>query len=184
MCPSWACTPSSVSAEGVLGRGPHCPPQEFDLCPSPCLPSPGARFEDTELQRLKLVDSIKTYKSKAVSGDLGWDWDRIGIGSPRGSLGIMLLPWGQTIFEINATSRTLASTVMRSKRRHDHTLIEKFQRGQQEKRAAALKGQRLCPAPIEPQDGEGEQEDLQVTGSWMQELLELPWPGAGSIRAP
>uniref|UniRef100_A0A8C3VFK4 ATP-dependent RNA helicase DDX54 n=1 Tax=Catharus ustulatus TaxID=91951 RepID=A0A8C3VFK4_CATUS len=89
------------------------------------------RFEDTELQRLKLVDSIKTYKSKA------------------------------TIFEINATSRTPASTVMRSKRRHDHALIEKFQRGQQEKKAAALKGQGLCPAAPEPQDGEEEQEDLQ-----------------------
>ncbi|NWZ69149.1 DDX54 helicase, partial [Acrocephalus arundinaceus] len=90
-----------------------------------------ARFEDTELQRLKLVDSIKTYKSKA------------------------------TIFEINATARTPASTVMRSKRRHDRALIEKFQRGQQEKRAAALKGQQVCSAPPEPQDGEGEQEDLQ-----------------------
>uniref|UniRef100_A0A8C5JF58 ATP-dependent RNA helicase DDX54 n=1 Tax=Junco hyemalis TaxID=40217 RepID=A0A8C5JF58_JUNHY len=101
-----------------------------------------SRFEDTELQRLKLVDSIKSYKSKA------------------------------TIFEINATSRTPASTVMRSKRRHDHALIEKFQRGQQEKRAAALKGQGMCPAPPEPQDGEGEQEDLQVIGSWMQELLQ------------
>uniref|UniRef100_A0A803V8Y6 ATP-dependent RNA helicase DDX54 n=1 Tax=Ficedula albicollis TaxID=59894 RepID=A0A803V8Y6_FICAL len=101
-----------------------------------------SRFEDTELQRLKLVDSIKTYKSKA------------------------------TIFEINATSRTPASTVMRSKRRHDCALIEKFQRGQQEKKAAALKGQGLCPAAPEPQDGEGEQEDLQVMGSWMQELLQ------------
>ncbi|XP_017602037.1 PREDICTED: ATP-dependent RNA helicase DDX54 [Corvus brachyrhynchos] len=90
-----------------------------------------ARFEDTELERLKFVDSIKTYKSKA------------------------------TIFEINATSRTPASTVMRSKRRHDHALIEKFQRGQQEKRAAALKGQGLCLAPCKTQDGEGEQEDLQ-----------------------
>lgn len=94
------------------------------------------------------------------------------MGSPCGSLGITLLPWGQTIFEINATSRTPASTVMRSKRRHDHALIEKFQRGQQEKKAAALKGQGLCPAAPEPQDGEGEQEDLQVMGSWMQELLQ------------
>ncbi|NWV53280.1 DDX54 helicase, partial [Daphoenositta chrysoptera] len=90
-----------------------------------------ARFEDTELERLKFVDSIKTYKSKA------------------------------TIFEINATSRTPASTVMRSKRRHDHALIEKFQRGQQEKRAAALKGQGLCLAPHKTHAGEGEQEDLQ-----------------------
>lgn len=74
--------------------------------------------------------------------------------------------WDQTIFEINATSRTLASTVMRSKRRHDHALIEKYQRGQQEKRAAALKGQRLCPVPP-ALEGEGEgdnEEDLQVMG--------------------
>ncbi|NXK73606.1 DDX54 helicase, partial [Amazona guildingii] len=93
-----------------------------------------ARFEDTELERLKFVDSIKTYKSKA------------------------------TIFEINATSRTLASTVMRSKRRHDHALIEKYQRGQQEKRAAALKGQGLCLDPPAPEEGDGEgdkEEDLQ-----------------------
>ncbi|NXS56441.1 DDX54 helicase, partial [Brachypteracias leptosomus] len=92
-----------------------------------------AHFEDTELERLKFVDSIKSYKSKA------------------------------TIFEINATSRTLASSVMRSKRRHDHALIEKYQRGQQEKRAAAaLKEQGLCPAPPRPKEGGGEEEeDLQ-----------------------
>ncbi|NXY49691.1 DDX54 helicase, partial [Ceuthmochares aereus] len=93
-----------------------------------------AHFEDTELERLKFVDSIKTYKSKA------------------------------TIFEINATSRTLASSVMRSKRRHDHALIEKYQRGQQEKRAAVLKGQGLCPTPSGPkegEEGEGEEENLQ-----------------------
>ncbi|XP_040433151.1 ATP-dependent RNA helicase DDX54 [Cygnus olor] len=88
-------------------------------------------FEDTELERLKFVDSIKSYKSKA------------------------------TIFEINATARTLASTIMRSKRRHDHALIEKYQRGQQEKRAAALQGQGLHQAPPEPEEKEGEEEDLQ-----------------------
>nr|XP_009669334.1 PREDICTED: ATP-dependent RNA helicase DDX54 [Struthio camelus australis] len=90
-----------------------------------------ARFEDTELERLKFVDSIKTYKSKA------------------------------TIFEINATARTLASTVMRSKRRRDHALIEKYQRGQQEKRAATLKGQGLCSALAASEEKAGEEEDLQ-----------------------
>ncbi|KAK2523027.1 Ddx54 [Columba guinea] len=64
-----------------------------------------------------------------------------------------------TIFEINATSRTPASTVMRSKRRHDRVLIEKYQRGQQEKRAAALQGRGLCLAPLAPQEGEGEEEE-------------------------
>ncbi|NXE50991.1 DDX54 helicase, partial [Casuarius casuarius] len=96
-----------------------------------------AHFEDTELERLKFVDSIKTYKSKA------------------------------TIFEINATARTLASTVMRSKRRRDHALIEKYQRGQQEKRAAALKGQGLCPALPGSEEKEGEEENLQDVFSTM-----------------
>ncbi|NXE18380.1 DDX54 helicase, partial [Ardeotis kori] len=118
-------------SEWDAGEGTPSPHQGADLCPSPCPLSPGARFEDTELERLKFVDSIKTYKSKA------------------------------TIFEINATSRTLASTVMRSKRRHDRALIEKYQRGQQEKRAAALKGQGLCPAAPGPEGGEEEEDDLQ-----------------------
>lgn len=89
-----------------------------------------------------------------------------GAGQPRSSLGLALPLREQTIFEINATSRTPASTVMRSKRRHDHALIEKYQRGQQEKRAAALKGQGLCSAPPGPEAGEGEEgeeENLQVT---------------------
>ncbi|NXL87762.1 DDX54 helicase, partial [Alectura lathami] len=105
--------------------------KELDVSQLGIHPLFSARFEDTELERLKLVDSIKTYKSKA------------------------------TIFEINATAHTLASAVMRSKRRHDRALIEKFQRGQEEKRAVALKGQGLCPAPPRPEEGEGEEENLQ-----------------------
>lgn len=103
----------------------------------------------------------------------------------------MLLPREQTIFEINATSRTPASTVMRSKRRHDHALIEKYQRGQQEKRAVALQGQGLCPAPLAPQQGEGEgeeEENLQVMrmrsltvpgfgSSWLLHHIPCPLPG-------
>ncbi|PKK22740.1 DEAD (Asp-Glu-Ala-Asp) box polypeptide 54 [Columba livia] len=103
--------------------------KELDVSQLGMHPLFSARFEDTELERLKLVDSIKTYKSKA------------------------------TIFEINATSRTPASTVMRSKRRHDRVLIEKYQRGQQERRAAALQGRGLCPDPLAPQEGEGEGEE-------------------------
>ncbi|NXX77079.1 DDX54 helicase, partial [Urocolius indicus] len=93
-----------------------------------------SRFEDTELERLKFVDSIKSYKSKA------------------------------TIFEINATARSPAGSVMRRKRRRDCQRIEEFQRGQQEKRAAAqhAQGQGLCPAPPAPGTGtEEEQEELQ-----------------------
>lgn len=112
------------------------------------------------------MDSIKSYKSKAVSESCppGLGWEGRSLRLPRSSPGLALLPREQTIFEINATSRTPASTVMRSKRRHDCALIEKYQRGQQEKRAAALKGQGLCPAPPGPEEGGGEEEeeDLQV----------------------
>lgn len=108
---------------------------------------------------------------------------RVGVGgkvcasSCTAHRGSMLLPWEQTIFEINATSRTPASTVMRSKRRHDRVLIEKYQRGQQEKRAAALQGRGLCPAPLAPQEGEGEgeeEENLQV-----MRMRSLAVPGFG-----
>lgn len=50
-----------------MREGTLRPSLRADLCPSPCRPCPGARFEDAELERLKLVDSIKAYKSKAVS---------------------------------------------------------------------------------------------------------------------
>ncbi|XP_042684830.1 ATP-dependent RNA helicase DDX54 [Centrocercus urophasianus] len=105
--------------------------KEMDMSQLGIHPLFSAHFEDTELERLKLVDSIKAYKSKA------------------------------TIFEINATAHTLASSIMRSKRRHDRALIEKFQRGQEEKRVAALKGQGLHPATPKPEEEEGEEENLQ-----------------------
>ncbi|XP_053558139.1 ATP-dependent RNA helicase DDX54 [Bombina bombina] len=56
-----------------------------------------------EMQRLKVVDSIKTYKPKV------------------------------TIFEINATNKTPASEVMRAKRNQDQKVIAKFKRLQDEK---------------------------------------------------
>lgn len=85
----------------------------------------------------------------------------------------------QTIFEINATARTMASTIMRSKRRHDRALIEKYQRGQQEKRAAALQGQGLRQAPPEPEEREGEEENLQVAGQGQGRAMVL-----GPARCP
>uniref|UniRef100_A0A8C9G9S0 ATP-dependent RNA helicase DDX54 n=1 Tax=Pavo cristatus TaxID=9049 RepID=A0A8C9G9S0_PAVCR len=111
--------------------------KEMDMSQLGIHPLFSAHFEDTELERLKLVDSIKAYKSKA------------------------------TIFEINTTARTLASSIMRSKRQHDRALIEKFQRGQEEKRAAALKGQGLHPATPRPEEEEGEEENLQEVFSTM-----------------
>nr|XP_023415277.1 ATP-dependent RNA helicase DDX54 [Loxodonta africana] len=61
-----------------------------------------SRFGEQELLRLRLVDSIKKYRSRA------------------------------TIFEINASSRDLSSQVMRAKRQKDRKAIASFQQGQQE----------------------------------------------------
>uniref|UniRef100_A0A8C8RGC1 ATP-dependent RNA helicase DDX54 n=1 Tax=Pelusios castaneus TaxID=367368 RepID=A0A8C8RGC1_9SAUR len=80
-------------------------------------------FEEDEVERLRFVDSIKAYRSKA------------------------------TIFEINATNKTLASDVMRAKRSRDHGLIDKYLRRQQERRAvSALGGQ--GPAAPSPEEEE------------------------------
>ncbi|XP_072456470.1 ATP-dependent RNA helicase DDX54 isoform X4 [Notamacropus eugenii] len=65
-----------------------------------------SRFEDKELERMKLVDSIKNYRSRA------------------------------TIFEINTTTRDPGSQVMQAKRKRDHKAIAKFQREQQERQQA------------------------------------------------
>ncbi|XP_072309182.1 ATP-dependent RNA helicase DDX54 [Eucyclogobius newberryi] len=56
----------------------------------------GSSLEKMELDRLQIVDSIKGYKSKA------------------------------TIFEINSSSKTSASEVMRTKRSKDDNLVTKF----------------------------------------------------------
>uniref|UniRef100_A0A8B9ZR85 ATP-dependent RNA helicase DDX54 n=1 Tax=Anas zonorhyncha TaxID=75864 RepID=A0A8B9ZR85_9AVES len=90
------------------------------------------------------------------------DTSQLGLHPLFSDLQDLLSPPVQTIFEINATARTMASAVMRSKRRRDHALIQKYQRGQQEKRAAALQGQGLRQAPPEPEEREGEEENLQV----------------------
>ncbi|XP_006005488.1 ATP-dependent RNA helicase DDX54 isoform X1 [Latimeria chalumnae] len=63
----------------------------------------GCGLEDQELERLQVVDSIKNFKSKA------------------------------TIFEINSTNKTLASEVMRAKRKKDRRAIDKFQKWKEEK---------------------------------------------------
>ncbi|KAJ7309611.1 hypothetical protein JRQ81_007665 [Phrynocephalus forsythii] len=89
------------------------------------------RFEDDEMERLKFVDSIKTYRSKA------------------------------TIFEINATNKTLASDVMRAKRLRDRVLIDRHQRKQQEKLslAAAKAANPKSPPPAAEEEPEEEEEE-------------------------
>uniref|UniRef100_A0A8D0HB29 ATP-dependent RNA helicase DDX54 n=1 Tax=Sphenodon punctatus TaxID=8508 RepID=A0A8D0HB29_SPHPU len=84
--------------------------KELDLALLGIHPFFSSRFEGDELERLKFVDSIKTYRSKA------------------------------TIFEINSTNKSLASDVMRAKRSRDRLLVAKHHRVQQERQAmVALK---------------------------------------------
>ncbi|KAG8455667.1 hypothetical protein GDO86_001744 [Hymenochirus boettgeri] len=67
-----------------------------------------SRLGEEEMQRLKLVDGIKSYKSKV------------------------------TIFEINANNKTPASEIMRAKRTQDFKAIAKFQQLQEEKNNASM----------------------------------------------
>ncbi|XP_063172032.1 ATP-dependent RNA helicase DDX54 [Candoia aspera] len=83
------------------------------------------RFEEDEMARLKFVDSIKTYRSKA------------------------------TIFEINATNKTPASDIMRAKRIRDRQFVDRHQRRQEERLSlAAMKAQELAVPEEQLEDGE------------------------------
>lgn len=70
--PLFSESPWGVVWDSALRVGPAEPPQPHASSPSP----PGSRFEERELQRLKLVDSIKNYRSRAVSK---------GVGEPAGA---------------------------------------------------------------------------------------------------
>ncbi|XP_020833758.1 ATP-dependent RNA helicase DDX54 [Phascolarctos cinereus] len=85
-----------------------------------------SQFEDEELERMKLVDSIRSYRSRA------------------------------TIFEINTTTRDPGSRVMRAKRKRDHKAIAKFQQGQSERRQAPPDPATLPPKGQDPEEEEEE----------------------------
>ncbi|XP_077399164.1 ATP-dependent RNA helicase DDX54 isoform X1 [Vanacampus margaritifer] len=70
--------------------------KNMDLACMAVHPLLGSGLEKTELERLQIVDAIKGYKSKS------------------------------TIFEINSSSKTSASEVMRAKRSKDSRLVDKF----------------------------------------------------------
>ncbi|XP_075838250.1 ATP-dependent RNA helicase DDX54 [Microtus pennsylvanicus] len=77
--------------------------KELDLAGLGLHPLFSSRFEEGELQRLQLVDSIRNYRTRT------------------------------TIFEINASSRDPSSQMMRAKRQRDRKAIASFQQGQQER---------------------------------------------------
>uniref|UniRef100_A0A8C0RU23 ATP-dependent RNA helicase DDX54 n=1 Tax=Canis lupus familiaris TaxID=9615 RepID=A0A8C0RU23_CANLF len=131
--------------------------KELDLTGLGLHPLFSSRFEEKELQRLKLVDSIKNYRSRA------------------------------TIFEINASSRDLSSQVMRAKRQKDHKAIASFQqgrRGRQEDTAGPAPG---CPAPQEEKPEEDEEEAAgksieEVFTEVMGRKRQQPGPEGGAKR--
>lgn len=90
----------SESLQGAWGGGQRVGPVEPPrphTSSSPC--PPGSRFEEKELQRLKLVDSIKSYRSRTVSQ---------GVGEPTGSRGHGGCHGARTLAELLTPSRTPA----------------------------------------------------------------------------
>nr|XP_011759906.1 ATP-dependent RNA helicase DDX54 [Macaca nemestrina] len=117
--------------------------KELDLVGLGLHPLFSSRFEEEELQRLRLVDSIKNYRSRA------------------------------TIFEINASSRDLCSQVMRAKRQKDHKAIARFQQGQQgrqEQQEGPVGPAPSCPALQEKQP-EKEEEEEEEAGESMEDIF-------------
>ncbi|XP_072352246.1 ATP-dependent RNA helicase DDX54 [Scyliorhinus torazame] len=92
----------------------------------------GISIEDTEFQRLKIINSIKNYKAKS------------------------------TIFEVNSTSKTIASEIMRVTRNKQKLVINKFQRLKEEKRAAASMN---MPSPMLPSDQESDEDNIEAVFS-------------------
>ncbi|XP_004753336.1 ATP-dependent RNA helicase DDX54 isoform X1 [Mustela putorius furo] len=102
--------------------------KELDLAGLGLHPLFSSRFEERELQRLKLVDSIRNYRSRA------------------------------TIFEINASSRDPSSQVMRAKRQKDRKAISSFQQGLQGRQEDTAGPAPSCPASQEEKPEEEEEE--------------------------
>ncbi|KAM4827340.1 ATP-dependent RNA helicase DDX54 isoform 2-T2 [Thomomys bottae] len=100
--------------------------KELDLAGLGLHPLFSSHFEDGELERLRLVDSIQKYRART------------------------------TIFEINTSSRDLSCQVMRAKRQKDCKAIANFRQGQQERQEGpagqALGG--LAPKEEQPENEE------------------------------
>ncbi|MBW02097.1 ATP-dependent RNA helicase DDX54, partial [Eschrichtius robustus] len=129
--------------------------KELDLSGLGLHPLFSSCFQEEELQQLRLVDSIRNYRSRA------------------------------TIFEINASSRDLSSQVMRAKRQKDRKSIASFRQERQERQESLAVPAPSLPAPQEEQpekeEAAGESvEDLftEVVGRKRQQ----PGPDRGAKR--
>jgi ATP-dependent RNA helicase DDX54/DBP10 len=132
--------------------------KELDLASLGLHPLFSSRFEEAELQRLRLVDSIKNYRART------------------------------TIFEINASSRDPSSQMMRAKRQKDRKAIASFQQGRQKRQEGlagpapgSLAPQKKRPEEEEEEENAGESvEDVftEVVGQKRQR----PGPDKGAKR--
>ncbi|XP_078083148.1 ATP-dependent RNA helicase DDX54 [Mustelus asterias] len=98
-------------------------------------PSFGINVEDTELQRLKIINSIKSYKAKS------------------------------TIFEVNSTNKTTASEIMRVQRSKQERVISKFQRLKEEKQAAVSKNMPTRMEAELPAGQESDEDNIETVFS-------------------
>ncbi|XP_062942478.1 ATP-dependent RNA helicase DDX54 isoform X1 [Cynocephalus volans] len=131
--------------------------KELDLTRLGLHPLFSSRFEEKELRRLRLVDSIKNYRSRA------------------------------TIFEINASSRDLSSQVMRAKRQKDCKAIASFRQGRQERQEGPAGPVPSCRAPEEEQPEKDDEEDTgesveDVFAEIVGRKRQLPGPDRGAKR--
>lgn len=131
--------------------------KELDLAALGLHPLFSSRFEEKELQRLRLVDSIKNYRSRA------------------------------TIFEINASSRDQSSQVMRAKRQKDHKAIASFQQGRQGRQEGPAGPAPSCPAleeeaPEEEKEEEAGEKVEDIFTEVMCRKRQQPGPDRGAKR--
>uniref|UniRef100_A0AAZ1Y2Q7 Helicase C-terminal domain-containing protein n=1 Tax=Oreochromis aureus TaxID=47969 RepID=A0AAZ1Y2Q7_OREAU len=121
--------------------------KNIDLSSMGVHPVLGCGLKKMELECLQIVDAIKSYKSKA------------------------------TIFEINSSSKTPASEVMRAKRSKDTRLVDKFSKQREDRAAESRRQQPINPTTTADCDiTEKEESDLNVS---MGEVLFLSFlPGS------
>ncbi|XP_007528898.2 ATP-dependent RNA helicase DDX54 [Erinaceus europaeus] len=100
-----------------------------------------SRFEEPELQRLKLVDSIKNYRSRA------------------------------TIFEVNASSRDPSSLMMRAKRQRDRKAITSFQQRRERRLEDPRTPGQSHPAPQEEQPEDDKEDEEAVVEENVEDVF-------------
>ncbi|XP_016012984.2 ATP-dependent RNA helicase DDX54 [Rousettus aegyptiacus] len=129
--------------------------KELDLAGLGLHPLFSSRLEEKELQRLRLVDGIRNYRSRA------------------------------TIFEINASSRDLSSQVMRAKRQKDRKAIASFQQGRRARQEGPVGPARGLPALQDERREEEQAAGEDVEDAFTEVVgrkRRQPGPGQGAKR--